>query len=218
MKHAVLGVARALLPQALHAIGPIPLEGVTIPYNAYAFISRDIVGKKKADNADFYGIATQFPQVLPYIVIRNNDHYLMYVRKGKTDGQEDRLKDQYSIGVGGHVEYPDIFFAGRENIDGPYTPTFDEIIQHSATRELEEEVGYKNNEPLVFTHALLGQTEVSRVHIGLVAILDVADPSLIHPSAEITDPFWVHKDELVEYYNKAEEWSCMVIGQIINGN
>ena len=209
MKQAVLCVLRSLLPKELRTTQAVitPVDLSTIPADAYNFINRNVADAKREVNTTHFSIGTMFPQVLPYMVIKCGNEYLMYHRKGT----EDRLHGKTSLGIGGHIDLPDYPFAADEC--HTYEPLFADVIQHSAQRELSEEVGYVLEEGKIdFTYAILSPVdEVSQVHIGLLACIEVQSKSVIKPTAEIIDPFWVHESDLMKYHQSSEEWTKLII-------
>ena len=109
-----------------------------------------------------------FKQLIPYVIFRHVDaagrtHVFEYTR-GKGQG-EKRLHSKRSIGIGGHISSDD---AAEIN---PY--------QEGMRRELEEEVQIDTP----YTERCVGlinddETEVGRVHLGVVHIFDVAEPAV----------------------------------------
>jgi predicted NUDIX family phosphoesterase len=114
-----------------------------------------------------------YKQVVPYVVVRRGVEVLMYRRSPA--GGEERLRQQWSIGVGGHVEAQDISTA--------YPKNHRVAVERAARREVREETGIEID--LVGLglagprrHLLLGlvndeETDVGRCHVGIVYELDV---------------------------------------------
>jgi predicted NUDIX family phosphoesterase len=120
-------------------------------------------------------IDPSYKQLIPYVIFRHVDeegvaHVFTYTR-GAGQG-EGRLHRKRSIGVGGHISSLDAgsLDAGGESIN-PYV--------EGLRRELEEEVLVETcvNERCV---GLINddQTEVGRVHLGVVHIFDVDEPRI----------------------------------------
>src|SRR5262249_34571188 len=91
-----------------------------------------------------------YQQIIPYVVFRHRDRYLLTHRLRASS--ERRLRKQYSLGVGGHINPGDLS-AGDPLLDG-------------LKREWEEEVVYDGQ----FEARLLGflneeSSPVSRVHL-----------------------------------------------------
>lgn len=205
MKHSVLCVQRSLLPElqraSIAAISKITVA--QIPYDAFSFINRRVVDAKRAENTTHFSIGTMFPQVLPYMVVKCGQEYLMYNRKGK----EERLHGLMSMGIGGHIDIHDLQIT-EGNVD------FLTIISDAAKREVEEEVGYTidKDQLLDFTYTILSPVdEVSQVHMGLLATIEVSSKDEVKPTDEIINPIWVHESDLMKYYQKSEEWTRLII-------
>lgn len=126
-------------------------------------------------------MSPEFVQPIPYIVVRDGDEVLSYVRSAK--GGEARLHDKVAIGFGGHVDVADAVINAAGEIELKAT------MQKAALRELEEELGITlpaellNDYPelLTYTHVIHSQaTPVDEVHIGFVVTVDLS----VLPSAE----------------------------------
>ena len=124
----------------------------------------------------------QLRQVCSYALIKHNGQYLSYCRKGT----EKRLHGQRSIGVGGHIEYP-------------------ETVEHGMIREVREELGIVLDLNRIEWKGFirLSDSPVDRVHMAVVYEYDLEDPStLFFDDSEITDVQWI--DEITDEY---EAWS-----------
>lgn len=141
-----------------------------------------------------------FKQLIPYVIFRFTDdagrvHVFQYTR-GKGQG-EGRLHSKRSIGIGGHISSVD-----AEN-DGAFDP-----YAEGMRRELEEEVAI--NTP--YRDACVGlinddETEVGRVHLGVVHIFDVAEPSVRPREDDIAEAGFVPVSDLIADMSRFETWS-----------
>jgi predicted NUDIX family phosphoesterase len=138
-----------------------------------------------------------FKQLIPYCIFRHRDadgnvSIFQYTR-GKGQG-EARLHSKRSIGIGGHISSLDA------NEDSPY----DQGMQ----RELEEEV--QINTP--FEQACVGminddETEVGKVHLGVVHIFDVAEPNVKSNETDIIESGFTPIKEILTDIESFETWS-----------
>lgn len=138
-----------------------------------------------------------FKQLIPYCIFRHRDadgnvSIFQYTR-GKGQG-EARLHSKRSIGIGGHISSLDA------NEDSPY----DQGMQ----RELEEEV--QINTP--FEQACVGminddETEVGKVHLGVVHIFDVAGPNVKSNETDIIESGFTPIKEILTDIESFETWS-----------
>lgn len=122
-----------------------------------------------------------FKQLIPYVIFRYTDptgnvHVFQYLR-GAGQG-EKRLHQKRSIGIGGHISSVD---ANESN-----------VYAEGMRRELEEEVDIKTS----YTDQVAGilnddETEVGKVHLGVVHIADVLAPEVFPKEDEICEAgFW----------------------------
>lgn len=141
-----------------------------------------------------------FKQLIPYCVFRFGDaagvpHLFQYTRGG---GQgEARLHRKRSIGVGGHIS----------TLDGGAADG-DDLYQAGLARELDEEV--EIGAP--FTMQCVGlinddETEVGRVHLGVVHLYDMQRPAVASREADILDSGFRPASELLAALDGFETWS-----------
>jgi predicted NUDIX family phosphoesterase len=138
-----------------------------------------------------------FKQLIPYVIFRHVDDdgctSLFQYTRGRGQG-ERRLHSKRSIGVGGHISADD---AAEIN---PY----DEGMR----RELEEEV-IVATEYRARCVGLINddETEVGRVHLGVVHLFDVQTPR-VHPrEAEIAAAGFAPVERLLAELADFESWS-----------
>src|SRR5438552_2042112 len=126
-----------------------------------------------------------YQQVIPYVVFRHRDRYLL-TRRLKASS-ERRLRKQYSLGVGGHINPGDLS-AGDPILDG-------------LKREWEEEVVYDGR----FEARLLGflneeSSPVSKVHLGVVFVVDGDTPTITIRETDKLAGELLTLDEMRMYY------------------
>jgi predicted NUDIX family phosphoesterase len=144
-----------------------------------------------------------FKQLIPYVIFRHQDdqggiHLFQYTR-GKGQG-ESRLHSKKSIGIGGHISSVD---ATQVDAD-PYS--------QGMQRELDEEVQIDT----AFDMQCVGminddETEVGRVHLGIVHICDVAEPRVAPREKEIAEAGFRTLAELFQELDRFESWSSICL-------
>lgn len=158
-------------------------------YSEHFFINR-----KDAEN-DY-----SYKQIIPYVILNYNKMIVSYMR-GKLTG-EKRLKNKYSIGIGGHVTLDD------QNL-------FNTPLYEARHREIREEVVIKTN----FTEravALINDdsNNVGRVHLGIVYVFELEEPNVNKKEKSINKLEFVLKDTLKKNILKYESWSQICIKDI----
>lgn len=141
-----------------------------------------------------------FKQLIPYVIFRHVDadgevSIFQYTR-GKGQG-EKRLHAKRSVGIGGHISSDD------EQSEGDLNP-----YQEGMQRELAEEVAINCN----YTEQMVGlinddETEVGKVHLGVVHIFDVETPDIEAREDAIIDAGFRPVRELLEDLEGFETWS-----------
>lgn len=145
-----------------------------------------------------------YKQLISYCILENeNDEILVYERL--TGGGEARLHGLSSIGIGGHMNQLD-----DTQIEG--------VLLDNAARELEEEVGVKDVNPLNLN--LIGfinddDNEVGRVHIGLVFKLKVKASEVYVNETDTLKIGWKPENTLMQDA-EYESWSRIIIESIYN--
>lgn len=142
-----------------------------------------------------------FKQLIPYVIFRHtNDqgvvrvfHYL----RGSGQG-EKRLHAKRSIGIGGHISSVD---AAQSN-----------VYAEGMRRELEEEVHIQT----AYTERCVGmlnddESEVGRVHLGVVHIIDVEQPAVTPRESELHEAEFKTLDELFALKDEFETWSAICL-------
>lgn len=140
-----------------------------------------------------------FKQLIPYVVFRYVDqagemHVFSY-RRGKGQG-EKRLQTKLSIGVGGHISTTD------HRLD------MHETYAEGMRRELDEEVTIECQ----YRDRIVGminddETDVGKVHLGIVHLADVESPSVFPREEGITEARFTPCSELLTRCDEMESWS-----------
>ena len=140
-----------------------------------------------------------FQQVIPYIVFRHGDRYLL-TRRLKASS-EKRLRQLFSLGVGGHINPGDV-----DNGD----PVMDGL-----RREFEEEVEYAGE----VNATLLGlinddSSPVSRVHLALAFLVEGSSPEIRIRETDKLAGELLTLEEMRIYYLEMESWSQIVYDRL----
>ncbi len=143
-----------------------------------------------------------FQQIIPYVVFRHRDLYLLTHRLRASS--EKRLRKQYSLGIGGHINPGDLS-AGDPILDG-------------LKREWEEEVVYDGR----FEASLLGllnedSSPVSKVHLGVVFLVDGDTPNIRIRETDKLAGELLSLEEMRTFYLSMESWSQHVYDRLASG-
>ena len=140
-------------------------------------------------------------QLIPYVIFQHVDgrgekHVFQY-RRGKGQG-EARLHAKLSIGIGGHISSDDAA-AGEKD---PYG--------EGMRRELAEEVRIDT----AYDEQCVGlinddETEVGKVHLGVVHLFTVAEPRVAANEEDILDAGFRPIAEMREQLDEMETWSSI---------
>lgn len=151
-----------------------------------------------------------FRQVIPYVVVKHNDDILVYVRNAQ--GNEGRLHNKGSIGVGGHIDICDAVIDIEGRID------LDQTILMSARRELMEELGVSPPKDALEMRGYLkiSDTEVDRVHFGVVYLWDLTNRYLPEFTFENTmgEVRWLTKEKIAASDLELEAWSKLSLALV----
>lgn len=142
-------------------------------------------------------------QIIPYALIAHGDRVVHYVR-GKKAG-EQRLVAKGSIGIGGHMNDTDeSLFAWDET-----------AYRAGVEREVNEEIAIESpfEDRIV---ALLNDdtTEVGRVHLGVVHVFVLAEPTVQKREAMITNLSFRDRAELQVLRENLETWSQICVDNL----
>lgn len=135
-----------------------------------------------------------YKQIIPYLIFTHNNKYFLMQRQAKAT--EQRLKNKYSLGIGGHIREEDL--------------TSNDIIEWSR-REFDEEVDYSGNynvKPLGLLND--DSNPVGQVHIGFVFLLE-GDSDKIQVKSELKSGTLYTMDECKSFYDSMESWSQIVM-------
>ncbi len=144
-----------------------------------------------------------FKQLIPYVLFQHVDaeqgqHVFAYTR-GKGQG-EQRLHSKVSVGVGGHISSLD------SQSDG------EETYREGMKRELNEEVIIDTP----YEDRIVGminddETEVGKVHLGVVHLCTVDKPAIRPLEEDILDAGFRPIAELLQQLDRMESWSSICL-------
>jgi predicted NUDIX family phosphoesterase len=150
-------------------------------------------------------------QIIPYIILRNDQHIFAYTR-GSASGEE-RLRAKLSIGLGGHVDI------AQSNLY--------KLLTYEAQREILEEVGiYIEADRFRFDSCLIDKqpdgnaVPVGSVHFGLPVVVDISREERDSISTEkdvVTKATWIPTSKLIldlSFYTRLEPWSLACLNML----
>ncbi len=134
-----------------------------------------------------------FKQLIPYCIFRHQGQIFNYMRGDKSG--EARLHAKRSIGIGGHISAED------QN-------TGTSVYRVGMQREIEEEV-YLESEFTESCVALINddETEVGRVHLGIVHLFDLDNPKVRPREKSIIQAGFEQPAQLIKDRDQFETWS-----------
>lgn len=144
-----------------------------------------------------------YKQLIPYCLFRCRGKILHY-RRGSGVG-EGRLLGKRSVGIGGHISEED---AGSS--DHPY--------EVGMRREIAEEIEIG----ATARDSILGlinddQTEVGRVHLGVVHLFELDEPHVSSREGSIAEIGFAAHAELAQLYDEFETWSQICLDHLLAG-
>lgn len=174
--------------QAWHGLAQEPLE------HALEVIKT----KKEFQPRSVMETDPSYKQIIPYLIFNHEDRYFLMQRQGHAS--EQRLKNKYSLGIGGHIRKEDM--------------STDSIFEW-AQREFHEEVNYTGDLQIETVGILNDDTNaVGQVHIGLVLLLK-GNSSDISVKSELKSGTLLTLQELKPFVEHMESWSLMVFEKLV---
>ncbi len=146
-----------------------------------------------------------FKQLIPYVILTSGGRYLSYVR-GQRAG-EARLVGRRSIGIGGHINPAD----DMPLFNGDFRETYLAAVEREVDEEVE--VAASHTDSVV---ALLNDdsNEVGQVHLGIVHLWDLAEPSVTKREQMITQMAFHTSSELQAVRDSLETWSSLCLDSL----
>lgn len=158
----------------------------------------------------------QFKQVVVYVIIRSRDLYLTYRRTPKT--QEQRLRGEYSIGIGGH-------FSRSSAKDRQMVLAADDAsaqLNEAVRREVREEIEIEpppRNDPRLVCFVNDDSDDVGKVHFGTVWLWELNGAAVRHKGESgIGSVEFRRLCDLQAEKPTFERWSQLVIDFLAGGD
>src|SRR5256885_13626086 len=150
-------------------------------------------------------INAAYKQIIPYALIAFENRLAYYVR-GKKAG-EQRLVAKGSIGIGGHMaEDADRFL---------WHSTDEETYRAGVEREVNEEIKIDTRfEDRIVALLNDDNTDVGRVHLGIVHVFKLAEANVEKREAMITGLRFLAKEQLVGRRETLETWSQICLDSL----
>jgi predicted NUDIX family phosphoesterase len=153
-----------------------------------------------------------FKQIIPYAVLKQGDKFFVYKRTNK--GNEERLHEKYSLGVGGHINP-----INMREMNKLIQRNDMSILDHGMIKELEEEIRHKEEE---LEYKIIGfinheGNEVARVHFGVVYLINLKNDVEVREKHKLEGKMMT-RDEINKIQDKFEDWSKFVWRQIMFDN
>lgn len=142
-----------------------------------------------------------FKQLIPYCIFRCAGQ-LFHYRRGKGQG-EGRLHAKRSIGIGGHISAEDQNLFGSPYLEAMHREIGEEVFLETPYRETC--IGLLNDD----------DTEVGRVHLGIVHIFDLDEPKVRPREKSILQSGFAPKAELVRDLDSFETWSQLCLQHFV---
>ena len=143
-----------------------------------------------------------FKQLIPYCIFRHEGLLFHYCR-GKQQG-EGRLHSKRSVGVGGHISSDDEHLQDSAYREGLKREIAEEVFLESAFEE--RCVGLINDD----------ETEVGRVHLGVVHIFDLEEPKVRPREESMIQTGFASPAELVADLAQFETWSQICLNSLFS--
>lgn len=137
-------------------------------------------------------------QILPYVILKTDANKVFMYQRGK-GGNENRLHDKWSIGVGGHIDHLPGY---KTNVDWFAEEACREVFEETTITVSQHRIATQLTEPLKLLR--FTDSPVESVHLGIAIILTI--------------PEQVVTEELGIVINGRFEEIESVIEMAVNGN
>jgi predicted NUDIX family phosphoesterase len=152
-----------------------------------------------------------FKQLIPYVVFCHRspqDQPSVFCYTRGTGQGEQRLHRKRSIGVGGHISSEDVIASNESN---PY----EEGLQRELNEEVLIETPYQQHCVGLIND---DETDVGKVHLGVVHLFTVEQPAIRPRESEIVDAGFHSVAELNKNLDEFETWSSICLQALFGSN
>jgi len=190
-------------------------ESVLVVDRGKLFSQKNFQGFLQAGEHDFFqNIAENFrferrnevennpaiKQIIPYNILTNGSKVFLYWRKAKQT--DERAKEKYSVGMGGHIN------------DTDKSKDFEQTIENGRRRELKEEVDLHDGEVELAGFINDESNSLNSVHFGIVYLVTAGENIKIKEE-DIMEGQFVDKKDLKKYFDKMERWPQLVCENLL---
>lgn len=155
-----------------------------------------------------------YKQLVVYSLINHEEVFLSYQRTPKTD--EARLKDRYSIGIGGHVNIQD---TSQLSLFGADDQRWNDFLLEAVWREVNEEVqihGTILRAPKLICFINDDSNDVGQVHFGVVWLVKLAEPKVSKRGERGIGKLSFHSlTSLSSLGDRLESWSQLLVDYLL---
>lgn len=142
-------------------------------------------------------VDARYKQICPYLVFNHENKYFLMQRK--SSASEQRLKNKYTFGIGGHIRELDIL---------------DKSMEQWANREFNEEVFFHGSYETEAIGVINDERDdVGMVHTGFAYLLKGDTPD-IKVRSELKHGELLTLEECEAYYDSMESWSQFVFNYL----
>jgi predicted NUDIX family phosphoesterase len=141
-------------------------------------------------------------QLIPYCIFRCGNEIFHYTRSSKQG--DGRLRSKRSIGIGGHISTIDRKESGDVYREGMWREINEEVHLEGEWRE--KCVGLINDD----------ETEVGRVHLGVVHIFELDEPQVRAREESITQSGFAQPAQLIQELDQFETWSQICLNYLVS--
>lgn len=157
----------------------------------------------------------EYKQLVVYVLIKAGELYLTYKRTRKSE--EERLREKYSLGIGGHVNLIDRSQIELFRINHEKSMSF---LLQGVWREIREEIDISSrilNEPQLIYFINDDFDSIGWQHFGVVWLLKIEEPGVSRKGKGIGELKFRDLHYLSANKWNFERWSQLLIDHFLRG-